>query len=109
MLVVIAIVLLIFVFPAPIGIGVLALAFAGEVGELVFWRRFLRRYRIQSGAEAMAGKAAVVNEACRPLGSVRFDGAVWSARCPAGAGPGERVRIREVDGLTLVVDPARGT
>jgi len=107
LLVVIAIALLLFVLPAPIGIAVLALALAGEVGELIFWRRFLRRYQIRSGAEAMTGRTAIVNEPCRPHGSVRFDGAVWSARCPAGAGTGEEVRITEVKGLTLLVDPTR--
>lgn len=101
----IAILLLLLVLPAPIGLAVLGLALVGELGEVIFWRRFLRRYKIQSGAEAMVGKTAVVNEPCRPAGSVRFDGGVWHARCAAGAGTGEEVRITELDGLTLVVEP----
>ncbi len=105
MLVVIALLLLLFVLPAPIGVGVLVLAFLGELGEALFWRRFLRRYELQSGAETMPGRQAVVSEECRPLGSVRFDGAIWRARCPEGAGIGDEVTITETDGLTLVVRP----
>lgn len=108
MLVVISIILLIFVLPPPIGIAVLSLALIAEVAELIFWRRFLQRYKIQSGAESMAGKVAVVSEVCRPEGAVRFDGAIWRARCEAGAGLGDEVRILRIDGLTLHVEPAGG-
>lgn len=105
MLVVIALLLLLFVLPTPIGIGVVILAFIGEMAELVFWRRFLKRYRLQSGAETMPGRSAVVSEACRPRGSVRFDGAIWAAECPGGAAIGDEVTITRVDGLTLLVEP----
>lgn len=108
MLVVIALALLLFVLPAPIGIGVVVLAFAGELAEVVFWRRFLRRYRIRSGVETMPGRVAVVSAECRPLGSVRFDGAIWRARCSEGAALGDEVTITEVDGLTLEVRSGSG-
>jgi membrane protein implicated in regulation of membrane protease activity len=37
---------------------------------------------------------------------VRIDGELWNARCEDGeARVGESVRVRRVDGLTLVVEP----
>jgi membrane protein implicated in regulation of membrane protease activity len=43
---------------------------------------------------------------CAPLGQVRLQGELWRARCEEGADPGERVRVRALDGLTLVVERA---
>ena len=40
-----------------------------------------------------------------PEGQVRVAGELWQARCEAGAGAGDEVVVREVDGLTLVVEP----
>jgi membrane-bound serine protease (ClpP class) len=105
MLIAIAILLAVFVFSPPLGIAVLALAGAAEVGEYLFWRRFLRRYRIRTGSEAMIGQAAEVVETADGYARVRIRGELWSAR---GAGPlrvGERVRVTAVDGLTLEVAP----
>ena len=111
MLIVIAILLLVFVLSPALGIAVVALAVAFEAAEIVFWRRVLRRHRVATGAEAMAGETAVVVERCDPEGTVRVRGEIWRARCEAGATPGERVRIASVDGLTLEVSPIekRGT
>ncbi len=103
MLIAIALLLLLFVLPPPIGIAVLALACIFEVSEVIFWRRLINRYRIRSGAEAMIGRQAEVSEPCDPEGMVRFDGALWKARCDAGAGIGDAVRIVRLDGLTLEV------
>jgi len=44
---------------------------------------------------------------CRPWGRVRLDGEDWAARCAVGADRGERVRVVEVESLTLVVEPAQ--
>jgi membrane-bound serine protease (ClpP class) len=105
-LIVIAILLLVFVLSPAIGIAVVALAVAFEAAEIVFWRRVLRRHRVATGAEAMAGETAVVVERCEPEGTVRLRGEIWRARCTAGATPGQLVRIASVDGLTLEVTPA---
>jgi membrane protein implicated in regulation of membrane protease activity len=105
MLLAIAILLAVFVVSPKIGIAVVVLAAAAEIGEFVFWRRFLRRYRIQTGSEAMIGQAAEVVEAGEGYARVRIRGELWSAR---GAGPlrvGERVKVTAVDGLTLEVAP----
>jgi membrane protein implicated in regulation of membrane protease activity len=106
MLLAIAILLTVFVLSPPLGIAVLALAGAAEVGEYVFWRRYLRRYRVRTGAEAMVGQLAEVTEPCDPLGVVRVRGELWRARSQRPAGVGDTVRIAAVDGLTLEVEPA---
>jgi membrane protein implicated in regulation of membrane protease activity len=48
-----------------------------------------------------------VTTACRPVGQVRTKGELWQARCEAGAGVGDAVRVERLDGLTLVVSPSR--
>lgn len=88
-----------FVLPDPWRIVVLVCAALIEVGELFLWIRFLRRYRVTTGAEGMVGERAQV---IGP-GRVRVRGEIWSAR---GSGDeGETVRVAAVDGLTLVVEP----
>jgi membrane protein implicated in regulation of membrane protease activity len=90
-----------FVLPDPWRVVVLVCAALIEVGEVFFWIRFLRRYRVTTGAEGMVGERA---EVIGP-GRVRVRGEIWSAR---GAGlQGETARVAEVDGLTLVVEPER--
>jgi len=108
MLIVLALIGLLFL-PTPWGVIALVAAALVEVLEVVFWLRFLRRYRIRTGAEAMVGKRAEVVEACDPDGRVRMDGELWNARCDTTAGRGQLVRIGEVDGLTLVVEPVADT
>jgi membrane-bound serine protease (ClpP class) len=107
-LIVVAILLLLFVLSPAIGIAVLVAAIAFEGLEIAFWMRFLRRYRVATGAEGMVGETGVVAEPCRSEGTVRLRGEIWRARCQAGADPGETVRVTAVDGLTLEVEPQEG-
>jgi membrane-bound serine protease (ClpP class) len=97
--------LALFVLPPGLGIAVVALGIVVEVAEVGFWARFLRRYRVTTGAEGLIGSRAEVIEACDPEGRVRLRGEIWRARCPAGAAVGERVRVAAVDGLTVEVRP----
>lgn len=106
MLLVGAIVLALLVLPTGWGIALVALAAVIEVAEVGFWIRFLRRYRIATGAEALIGSPAEVIEACDPRGRVRMRGEIWDAECFAGADVGDRVAIIGVHGLTLEVEPA---
>jgi membrane-bound serine protease (ClpP class) len=76
-----------------------------EVAEVGFWIRFLRRYRVTTGAEGLIGATAEVIEACDPSGRVRLRGEIWRARCASRAGVGDRVTVTGVDGLTLEVEP----
>ena len=105
MLLVGAIVLALLVLPPGWGIALVALAAAIEVAEVGFWIRFLRRYRIVTGKEALIGSSAEVIEACDPRGRVRFRAEIWHAECDAGAQVGERVTVVGIHGLTLRVAP----
>lgn len=94
-----------FILPEPWGYVAVAVAAVVEVGEVYLWIRFLRRYRVTTGAEGLVGERAEVVEACAPLGRVRVRGELWQARCSAPAIAGQRMRITGVEGLTLEVVP----
>jgi membrane-bound serine protease (ClpP class) len=102
----IAVLLTIFVLSPPIGAAVVVLAAVFEVGEVVFWRRFLRRYRVSTGVEALLGESVEVVEACNPSGRVRVRGELWNARAPQPMQVGEVGRVTAVDGLTLEIVPS---
>jgi len=107
MLVVLALVAL-FLLPEPWGLVAVLAAFILEVLELLFWRRFLRRYRLRTGPETLIGELATVVDPCVPLGHVRVRGELWRAHSSAPVPPGETVRIAAMDGLTLEVEPVGG-
>ena len=96
-----------FVLPDPWRVIALACAIVIEVGEVYFWIRFLRRYRVTTGSEGLIGERAQVIEACAPTGRVRVHGEIWNARSKAAIATGEPVRVAAVDGLTLTVEPER--
>jgi len=96
-----------FVLPEPWGFVAVAAAISLEIGEILFWRRFLRRYRLRSGPETMIGELATTVGACAPLGHVRVRGELWRARSSSPVGPGETVRIAAIEGLTLEIEPDR--
>jgi membrane protein implicated in regulation of membrane protease activity len=74
-----------------------------ESGLLIWWSK---RRRVAVGTETLVGRRAVVSADCMPEGQVKVAGEIWRARCAGGAGVGDDVVIREVDGLTLVVEGA---
>ena len=94
-----------FVLPSPWGVVGVVVAAAIEVLEVAFWRRFLRRYRVRTGVEAMVGTRAEVLESCAPDGRVQVRGEIWKARSEIPIDSGRYVRIIAVDGLTLSVEP----
>jgi membrane-bound serine protease (ClpP class) len=100
-----AIALALLILPPGWGIALVATAAVIEVAELGFWIRFLRRYRIATGKEALIGATAEVIEACHPRGRVRLRGEIWHAECDQGAEVGNRVTVTGVRGLTLEVRP----
>jgi membrane-bound serine protease (ClpP class) len=102
----IAILLTVFVLSPPVGIAVMALAAVVEVAEVMFWRRFLRRYRVSTGAEALVGETVEVVEACDPTGRVKMRGELWKARASQPLPAGATGRVTAVDGLTLEIAPA---
>lgn len=91
-------------FGVPWGLVALLAALCLEILEYFLWQRFLRRYRLRSGPETIAGQTAVVIDECAPLGKVRFRGEVWNARASDPVSEGESVRITAVHGLELEVE-----
>ncbi len=95
-----------FFLPEPWNVIVVAVAAVIEAGEVWFWIRFLRRYRVRTGAEGMVGEKGEAIESFRSgAGRVRVYGEIWAARSQAPLEPGRRVRVLGVDGLTLDVEP----
>ena len=93
-----------FVLPDPWRVIFVGVAAVVEVGEVFAWRRFLSRYRIQTGAEGLIGEPAEVILDCDPLGRVKLRGEIWNARCEDPLPRGSGARVVAVDGLTLVVE-----
>ena len=106
MLLVGAILLAVFVLPTEWAIPVVVAAAVVEVAETLFWLWYSRRGKVKMGPETLVGAVAQVVTPCVPLGRVRLQGELWQARCEEGAEPGESVRVRKLDGLTLVVERA---
>jgi membrane protein implicated in regulation of membrane protease activity len=92
-----------FVLPDPWGVLAVFAAAVIEVGEVLFWIRFLRRYPVRTGAEGLVGERGEVLVRCAPVGRVRLRGESWNARSEEPRERGEEVRVEAVDGLTLVV------
>jgi membrane-bound serine protease (ClpP class) len=68
------------------------------------WRA--RRAPSVSGREALLGRQVTVRTADGPVGQVHLDGAWWTARSRnAPLAPGQTVRVVDLDGLELIVDP----
>ena len=100
-----SILLAVFVLEEPwswIAVGLGATFELGETGFLIWWSK---RRRVAVGTETLVGRSAVVSTDCMPNGQVRVAGEIWRARCDVGAGIGAEVVVREVRGLTLVVEP----
>jgi membrane-bound serine protease (ClpP class) len=98
--------LAIFVLPSPWDLVAVSAGAVVEIGEAVFLWRLSHRRAPAVGVDALIGSQAIVTSECRPLGQVRVKGELWQARCAEGAAEGATVRIRAVDGLLLVVEPA---
>jgi membrane protein implicated in regulation of membrane protease activity len=94
------ILLAVFVVPWPWGIVTVAVGGLLDVGESLAFLKWSRRRKAVVGLEALVGQAAVVVTPTQ----VRVAGELWEARGPEPLQVGGRVVVREVDGLTLVVD-----
>jgi membrane-bound serine protease (ClpP class) len=69
-----------------------------------------RREPVRTGYEEMVGAVGEVRTPLTPEGQVFVEGALWRARLGDGEGRaalGDRVRVEAVEGLTLLVRPAR--
>jgi membrane-bound serine protease (ClpP class) len=63
------------------------------------------RRKSLTGAEGLVNSTGVARTDLAPFGKVLVHGEIWDARAAASLRAGDRIRVREVDGLTLVVDP----
>ena len=63
-----------------------------------------RRSKSRTGVDAMIGEIAVVIQPLAPIGQVMVNGEIWQAESATPAAPGERVRVRELRELTLLVE-----
>jgi membrane protein implicated in regulation of membrane protease activity len=98
--------LAIFVLEEPWNWVVVAVGATLEIAETALFVWWSKRRKAAVGTETLVGRRAVVSVGCRPHGQVRVAGEIWQARCAVGADVGDAVVVREVQGLTLVVEPA---
>lgn len=91
------------VIGAGIAIGLLIIFAARKVRETY------RTSRVMTGWEELVGQTAEVREALDPEGQVFVEGALWRARSDPQTRVvvGEKVKVKSVDKLTLIVSPAR--
>lgn len=82
--------------------GAVLILFAGYV-----WRTYRRPRRHQDAARVLGGEARVLDWS-GDSGHVWAESERWAARGATDLAPGETVHVRDIDGLTLVVDRARG-
>lgn len=107
MLFTIALLLAIFVLPSPWGLVAVVIGGAVDIAETGLFMWWSRRRRAAVGVESLVGKTGIASSDLWPEGQVRIAGELWKARCDGGCDVGTRVVVRSVEGLTLVVDPAR--
>jgi membrane-bound serine protease (ClpP class) len=94
-----------------IGAALITLAILSAVSFVYISRKVVRTTRglpKRAGTEEMVGGVAEARSRIDPTGQAFMRGTLWSARLAEGVspvGPGDRVRVEAVDGLTLVVAP----
>ena len=66
-----------------------------------------RRNKVLTGTQTMIGKLAIARTPLSPDGQVEIRGELWQAHLegPSEVSIGATVRIRDVDGLQLIVEP----
>jgi membrane-bound serine protease (ClpP class) len=68
-----------------------------------------RRNKVITGPQALVGNIGVAQQPLAPRGQILVHGELWQAESSDPAAAGEQVRVRSVDGLTLLVDRIPGT
>jgi membrane-bound serine protease (ClpP class) len=66
-----------------------------------------RRKKSMTGVEGLVGAVGVARSPLSPEGKVFIQGELWNAVSPVAIGVGEPVRVRDVEGLLLHVEPAK--
>jgi membrane-bound serine protease (ClpP class) len=65
-----------------------------------------RRNKIVTGEQGLIGEIGIAQTTLAPAGKVFVHGELWDAVCSGSVSAGERVVVRQVDGLTVRVEPA---
>jgi membrane-bound serine protease (ClpP class) len=86
-------------------IGSVALVSAGIFLVVLMLLMRARRRAVVTGPEEMVGASGEVVEWSAHEGRVRTHGEIWKARSSRALEAGRKVRVAEVDNLTLVVEP----
>jgi len=68
-----------------------------------------RRNKVVTGQQGIVGEIGIAETALSPSGKVFIHGELWDAVSTLNIAAGERVIVRQVDGLTLRVDPVAAT
>ncbi len=64
-----------------------------------------RRNKVVTGAQGLIGEIGIAQSPLAPAGKVFVHGELWDAVSAVPVPAGERIVVRQVDGLTLRVDP----
>jgi len=88
--------------PLVIGFALASVAFFTLVVSMV---AKLRRKPVVSGREEMIGSRGEVLAAFDTRGRIRVHGEVWEASTRTPLAKGQRVRVKALDGLVLLVEP----
>ena len=64
-----------------------------------------RRNKVVTGEQGLIGEIGIAQPALTPAGKVFVHGELWDAVSAINVPAGERIVVRQVDGLTLRVDP----
>ena len=64
-----------------------------------------RRNKIVTGEQGLIGEIGVAQTSLSPAGKVFVHGELWDAISTMPVPAGEQIVVRQVDGLTLRVDP----
>ncbi|HTW47605.1 MAG TPA: nodulation protein NfeD [Acidobacteriaceae bacterium] len=89
-------------FATAVSAGV---AFGAITSFLVWKAAVARRNKMMNGPEALVGAVGVAQQALAPTGQILVHGEIWLAESPAPVAAGQQVRVRAVEGLTLLVEP----
>ncbi len=87
--------------PLVVGFALASVAFFSLVVTMV---AKLRRKPVVSGREQMVGSVGEVLDSIDGQCRIRVHGEIWSARTTEPVDRGQKVRVKAVDGLVLVVD-----
>lgn len=93
-------------FPTAMSV---ALPLAAITVILLRFAIYAKRRKAVTGEQGMIGLIGVARTDLDPAGEILVRGELWSARAAQRIPQGARVRVREIEGLTLVVESAPGT